>query len=328
MITDALPNPTKPASSPGKHAIVKELSPSQHQFESAIALLIVIVPLIGVALAVVMTWGHGIQLSDLLICALFYAITVLGITVGFHRCFTHKSFDALPAVRALLGVMGSMALQGPIIRWVADHRRHHACSDQEGDPHSPHLDDSSGLRGYIRGLCHAHIGWFFSRNKTKVRRFSPDLLSDPLIRAIDEYYALWALLSLLLPAVVGGLFTWSVRGAMGGFLWGGLVRIFLVHHVTWSVNSICHLFGSRPFATRDQSRNNGIMAILSFGEGWHNNHHAVAWSAHHGFRRGEIDISYAFIVVLEQLRLVWNVKRFDIHKRQPVILRSTKLQKV
>jgi stearoyl-CoA desaturase (delta-9 desaturase) len=287
---------------------VKTLSPSTHRIESAIALAVVLIPFAGAGVAAAFAWRHGVSLGDLLLCAGFYALTMFGLTAGFHRLFSHKSFEAAPALRAALAVLGSLALQGPVIRWVADHRRHHQFSDQDGDPHSPHLSYGEGFLAYWRGLWHSHLGWFFSRQKTVVRRFAPDLLKDPVLRRIDDLYLVWIVATLALPALLGGLIHASAAGMLSGFVWGGLVRLFLVHHVTWSVNSLCHSFGTRDFATTDESRNNALIALLAFGEGWHNNHHALPWSARHGLKRFQIDISYLCIRALEWLGLVRDVK--------------------
>jgi stearoyl-CoA desaturase (delta-9 desaturase) len=230
------------------------------------------------------------------------------VTVGFHRLFTHRSFEATPWVRYALAIMGSLSVEGPIIRWVADHRRHHAFSDQPGDPHSPHLDEGPGFMGVAKGLWHAHMGWFFSDEQTSANRWAPDLVKDPVLRKIDSLFPLWVTISFALPPIIGFVVTGTLKGAVLAFLWGSLARIFLLHHVTWSVNSICHFYGSRPYKTTDFSTNNWALAIVSFGESWHNNHHAFPTSAVHGLGKGQIDASAGFIALLQKLHLVKDVK--------------------
>jgi stearoyl-CoA desaturase (delta-9 desaturase) len=237
-----------------------------------------------------------------------YCFTGLGVTVGFHRLFTHKSFEAKPWFRNLLAIAGSMAIQGPVIRWVADHRRHHAFADQPGDPHSPHLDEGPGVRGVVKGLWHAHIGWFFDDEQTSANRWAPDLVKDPAMRKIDSLFPLWALLSFGFPALVGFLISGTLQGAITAFLWGSLVRIFFLHHVTWSVNSICHFYGERPYKTKDFSTNNWLLSLVSFGESWHNNHHAFPTSAVHGIGKGQVDLSAGVIRFLQKLGIADDIK--------------------
>jgi stearoyl-CoA desaturase (delta-9 desaturase) len=289
---------------PGPLPMTREPHLAALWLERGIAAAIVLVPLAGTVAAAALAWRDGIAPRDLALCAGFYVATMLGITVGFHRLFSHKSFEAAPALRAILAVLGSMALQGPPIRWVADHRRHHSQSDGADDPHSPVARGAHPLRG----LWHAHWGWFFGRRKTVVRRFAPDLLGDAQLQAIDRRYGVWAVLSLSLPALLGLALGGTAGSALTGFLWGGLVRVFLVHHVTWSVNSLCHVLGGRPFASRDASTNFWPVALLTFGEGWHNNHHAFPASARHGLLRGQVDGNAWLIGVLARLGWVWDVK--------------------
>jgi stearoyl-CoA desaturase (Delta-9 desaturase) len=233
-----------------------------------------------------------------------------GVTIEFHRMLTHRSFEAKPWLRATLAVLGSMSVQGAVIHWVADHRRHHAFTDEDGDPHSPHTHSGEGWRGVLAGLWHSHMGWLFEHEPTSARRYAPDLRKDPVIRTIDRLFPLWVVLGLLIPAVAGLVLSGgSLFAAFTAFLWAGLVRVFLLHHATWSVNSICHMYGRRPFATDDESRDNWMVALVSLGEGWHHSHHAFPTSAQHGLRRTQIDPSYAVIRALEGLGLVWNVKR-------------------
>jgi stearoyl-CoA desaturase (delta-9 desaturase) len=213
-------------------------------------------------------------------------------------------------VRGLLAILGSAAIEGPVISWVADHRKHHAYADQPGDPHSPHVDHGVGWRGAVRGLVHAHLGWIFLHDQRgRKSRYAPDLLADPVVAWVDRTFLLWAILGLVLPFALGGLLGGSLHSALTGLLWGGLVRVFVLHHVTYSINSLCHFFGRQPFSTGDESRNLLWLAVPSFGEAWHNNHHAFPTSAAHGLRRWELDPSAAVISGLERTGLVWDVVR-------------------
>jgi stearoyl-CoA desaturase (delta-9 desaturase) len=266
------------------------------------------VPFAGFVTAVVTLWGRGLSMVDAGIFIVLYVFTGLGVTIGFHRLETHGAFKAKRPLRALFAIAGSMSLQGSVIDWVAAHRRHHAFSDQVGDPHSPHLAEEDTLRGILKGLFHAHMGWLFGPEKTSHERWAPDLLKDPMIVKIDKAFPWLTLLSFVLPAALGLAITRSWWGMVTAFLWGALGRIFLLHHVTWSVNSICHFFGDRPFQSNDESTNNWMLSLLSFGESWHNNHHAFPTSAVHGIGKGQVDISAAVIRGLERLRLVSNVK--------------------
>jgi len=268
-------------------------------------LLGVCIPPLGVALAIVLLWNALVGWTDLVVLALMYLVSALGITVGFHRLLTHRSFDTYPFVRRVFAVLGSLAVQGAVIAWVADHRKHHTFADEEGDPHSPHVGSTG-----VRGLWHAHVGWLFrDQGCADWRRYARDLVSDPGMRAITRAFPLIALASLALPALLGFVLTGSAFAALTGFLWGGLVRIFLVHHVTWSINSICHLFGRRRFATDDRSGNVAWLALPTLGESWHHNHHAFPRSASHGLRWWELDPSGLVIRLLERLGLAWNVVR-------------------
>jgi stearoyl-CoA desaturase (delta-9 desaturase) len=260
----------------------------------------VIVPFLALLAAVPLAWGWGLSWVDVSLAVVFYAISGLGVTVGYHRHFTHGSFKAKRWLRVLLAISGSLALQGPVITWVADHRRHHAFSDKEGDPHSPWLY-GTGPAALAKGFWHAHMGWLFERDKTNAERFTPDLLADRAIVRVEKSFVLWTVVSLLVPAALGGFLTWSWWGALTAFFWAGLVRVAFLHHVTWSVNSICHMIGDRPFAARDRSANFWPLAILSFGESWHNLHHADPTCARHGVKRGQLDIS---------ARLIWFFEKF------------------
>ena len=266
-----------------------------------------LVPFLALAVAVPVFWGWGVSWLDLAIGGGFFVVSTLGITVGYHRYFTHGSFRAKRALRIALAIAGGLAAQGPVIGWVADHRRHHAFSDRDGDPHSPWLFGTSPL-ALARGFWHAHMGWLFGRDKTNVDRFAPDLAADRDLRVVDRLFPLWVVTSLLLPALLGGLITLSWWGALTAFLWAGLARISFQHHVTWSVNSVCHMIGERPFTSRDRSANFWPLAILSMGESWHNTHHADPTSARHGALRGQLDISARVIWVFEKLGWAWNVR--------------------
>jgi stearoyl-CoA desaturase (delta-9 desaturase) len=266
-----------------------------------------LIPFAVLAAAVPVFWGWGVSWLDLVIGAGFYVVSTLGVTVGYHRYFTHGAFKARRALRVALAVAGGFAAQGPVIGWVADHRRHHAFSDREGDPHSPWLFGTSPL-ALARGFWHAHMGWLFNRDKTNVDRFAPDLAADRGIRIVDRLFPLWVALSVTVPAVLGGLITLSWWGALTAFLWAGLARISFQHHITWSVNSICHMIGERPFASRDRSANFWPLAILSMGESWHNSHHADPTCARHGVLRGQIDVSARLIWMFERLGWVWQVR--------------------
>jgi stearoyl-CoA desaturase (Delta-9 desaturase) len=270
-------------------------------------LLAVVLPFLGLGAAIVFFWGWGFHWADLGVLLGMYALTALGITVGFHRLFTHRSFETYPAIRLILGVLGSMALQGPLLKWVAYHRRHHEHSDESGDPHSPHLY-GGGVSGLLRGLWHAHLGWVFQPDPPDLDRYVKDLRQSGLLRMVSALFPLWVALGLVLPAAMGGVISLSWMGVWTGLAWGGLVRIFLVHHVTWSVNSVCHLWGWRPYRTGDQSRNNFLFGVLALGEGWHNSHHAFPTSARHGLRWWQPDASYLVIRTLALLHLAWNVK--------------------
>ncbi|MGI5239010.1 acyl-CoA desaturase [Dactylosporangium sp. CA-139066] len=267
----------------------------------------VIIPFLALLAAVPLAWGWGLAWLDVILAAAFYTVTCLGATVGFHRYFTHGAFKAKRSLRIALAVVGSMAVQGPILHWVADHRRHHAFSDREGDPHSPWLFGTSPV-ALARGFWHAHLGWVLERDLTNQERFAPDLLEDRDMRIIHRLFGPLTIVTLALPAVLGGLISWTWEGAITAFFWAGLVRVTALHHVTWSVNSVCHMIGERPFAARDRSANFWPLAILSMGESWHNLHHADPTSARHGVLRGQIDISARTIWIFEKLGWAWDVR--------------------
>ena len=268
------------------------------------------VPLVALGLGGWLAWGGTLHWQDLLVLAITYTLTGLGITVGYHRLFTHRSFKSTRALRALLAVLGSMAVEGPVIEWVSTHRKHHRFSDHPGDPHSPHVGHAPGWRGALRGLGHAHVGWMFrGKDMANPRRYAKDLLADRDLRFISRTFPLWVAVSLAVPFGLGVALTGSVVGGLTGLLWGGAVRVFLLHHVTFSINSLCHFFGRRPFATGDQSRNLAWLAPIAFGEAWHNNHHAFPTSARHGLGRRQLDPGAWLISGLERCHLAWDVVR-------------------
>jgi stearoyl-CoA desaturase (delta-9 desaturase) len=279
--------------------------------------LVFVVPPAALSVAGWLAWGGSLRWQDLVVLAITYTLTGLGITVGYHRLFTHRSFKTTRLVRALLAVFGSMAVEGPVLEWVATHRKHHRFSDRAGDPHSPHVDHAPGFSGALRGLWHAHVGWMLrGKEMANPARYAKDLLSDRDLRLISRTFPLWVLAGLALPFGLGVALTGSVVGGLTGMLWGGAVRIFLLHHATFSINSLCHSFGRRPFATRDQSRNLAWLAPLAFGEAWHNNHHAFPTSARHGLGRWELDPGGWLIAALERSRLAWDVIRISPVRQQ------------
>jgi stearoyl-CoA desaturase (delta-9 desaturase) len=272
--------------------------------------LLTVVPILLLGVAGWQVWNEALHWRDIAIFAVFYVATGLGVTVGLHRLFTHRAFKTGPRTRAVWAVLGSMAIEGPIISWVADHRKHHACSDQEGDPHSPHHGHGEGWKAQVKGLYHAHVGWLFDHTQRGSKeRFAQDLLRDPIVSYVDRTFFLWAILSLTLPMAIGWVWGGTIDAALTALLWGGIVRMFLLHHVTYSVNSLCHTFGRQPFETKDESRNFAPVALLSFGEGWHNNHHAFPTSARHGLRRWQPDPTAWVINGMEKAGLAWDVVR-------------------
>ena len=313
MLSFVAADPTPPVAAPAAdpHAVAADphaVTPGRLFAVRAGTAAGVLIPLAGVGLAGWLLWGRGFGWVELLLLVGMYTATAMSVTIGFHRLYTHRSFEAVAPVRFLLGVFGSMAIQGPLIEWVSRHRRHHQHSDHPGDPHSPH-EFGAGVWGVLRGFVHAHIGWAFTPDPPGGDRYVPDLRKSRLARVVSALFPLWALLGVLLPAAVGGWASGTWGGAAAGLVWGGLVRIFLVHHLTWSINSVCHLWGSRPYETSDQSRNNAVFGVLAFGEGWHNNHHAFPTSARHGLRWWQFDASYMVIRLLEACGLAWQVKR-------------------
>ena len=276
---------------PGTPAVSATLGGEQKRsIEQITLLLFITVPFLALLAAVPLAWGWGVSWLDLGLLVFFYFLGCHGITIGFHRYFTHGSFKAKRPLRIALAIMGSLAVEGPLVRWVADHRKHHKYSDKDGDPHSPWRYGNS-LRGLTKGFVWAHVGWLFDPEQTPIDKYAPDLAKDRDLLRISRLFWLWVLTSILLPPVLGALLTWSWQGALSAFFWAGLVRVFLLHHVTWSINSICHAIGERPFQARDKSTNFWPLAILSFGESWHNMHHADPTAARHGVLRGQIDES-------------------------------------
>jgi stearoyl-CoA desaturase (delta-9 desaturase) len=267
----------------------------------------VVVPFAGFVVAIVLLWHIAFNWTYLGILIGMYLISAIGVTVGYHRLFTHSSFKTRKPVVAMLAVMGSMAVEGPILRWVATHRRHHQHSDQDCDPHSPHLH-GAGLWNMIRGMLHSHVGWLFKPDIEGLSQYVGDLRKDKLVVWMSDHFTYWVVLGLLIPAVLGGLLTMSWTGVLLGFLWGGPVRVFLVHHMTWSINSVCHIWGAQPFNTHDHSRNNAIIGPVSLGEGWHNNHHAFPNSARHGLQWWQLDPSYMIIWTMSKIGLAHAVR--------------------
>jgi stearoyl-CoA desaturase (Delta-9 desaturase) len=294
-----------------------ETEPHAHQHEHvhepmsgamrAATLAAIVMPFVGLIVAGVLTWDRGFDALYLSLLLGMYVLTGLGITVGFHRQFTHRSFTTSRPVQAVLGVLGSMAVEGSLLRWVATHRCHHHHSDTEHDPHSPH-SHGSGFFNMVRGAWRAHVGWMFERFTPDFQKYVSDYKSDRMVQAISRLFPLWVLLGMLIPGAIALAITGTWGGALLGVLWGGLVRTFFVHHVTWSINSVCHIWGARPFNCRDESRNNVIFGVLGFGEGWHNNHHAFPTSARHGLRWWQTDISYMVIWAMSKFGLAWNVR--------------------
>jgi stearoyl-CoA desaturase (delta-9 desaturase) len=269
----------------------------------------VALPFVAFVVAIVLLWNSVVGWLDLVIMAVLYVLTGLGITVGYHRLLTHRSFQTSRPIQYTFAILGSMSVQGPVLSWVADHRKHHAHTDEEGDPHSPHLA-GRGLIGSLRGLWHAHVGWLLSlKDRAEPERYARDWLEDRGMRVINKLFFVWLLLGIAIPFAIGLAVGGTIAAGLTAALWGGAVRIFFLHHVTFSINSICHFFGRRSFSTEDESRNVFWLAPLSFGESWHNNHHAFPRSAFHGLRWTQIDPGGIVIRALEKTGLAWNVVR-------------------
>jgi stearoyl-CoA desaturase (delta-9 desaturase) len=281
---------------------------TEHETANRIATgAVTVIPILALGLVVWQAWASYLHWSDVAVFAIVYMCTGLGVTVGFHRLFTHRSFKTGKVVRATLAIFGSAAIEGPVISWVADHRKHHAFSDREGDPHSPH-GHGDGWRNHLKGLLHAHVGWLFIHTQRGNRaRYAPDLMADPIVRFVDRTFVLWVLAGLAVPFGLGFLIGGTLDAALTGLLWGGAVRMLVLHHVTYSINSLCHYFGRRRFQTDDESRNLAWLSVLSLGESWHHNHHAFPTSARHGLRRWEVDPSALVIRGLRRTGLAWDV---------------------
>ncbi len=288
-----------------KH-IVQLAAGAKHR-QQLVATMVVAPPFAGTLLAVGLALRNGVGMVEVVTFGSMYLFCMLGITIGFHRFFAHKSFETSRPFSLFLAAVGSMAAQGPLLFWVATHRSHHAYSDRVGDPHSPNLH-GNGFSGLLHGWWHAHIGWMFSGNIADWSHFARDLMRDRGLFRINQQYFYWVLLGLVIPAVLGGLIGQSWIGAFLGFLWGGLVRICLVNQASWCVGSVCHMFGSRPFSTGDHSANNHLVAVLAFGEGLQNNHHAFPSSYAHRVRWWEPDLSATVLLILRSIGLVWDLK--------------------
>ena len=271
------------------------------------ALAINIIPLIGTLIAIVVAIQDSVALLDIELLISFYILTMIGITVGYHRCFAHNTFKTNTAINVILIILGSMAAQGPLIYWVSNHRRHHQYSDRNGDPHSPYIKDGKSLN-QLQGLYHAQIGWTYSHEMTNTVLFAKDLIRDSIISKINKLYYLWVLLGLLIPPLLGLIITGTLKGAITAFLWGSCIRLFVSIHITNSINSITHLYGTRPFNTKEKSTNNIWLALPTLGEAWHNNHHAFPNSAKFGLFWWQLDLGYYCIRFLELIGLAWNVK--------------------
>jgi len=284
--------------------------------EKTVNLLAVVLPFAAAVAAVPLLWNSLVSWRDLAILAAMYVLTAAGITIGYHRLLTHRSFQTSKPLEYAFAAAGSMAVQGPVVGWVADHRKHHAHTDAEGDPHSPHVSHGDGAAGVLRGIWHAHTGWLLSeQGRARWSRYAPDLCEDRGMLLLSRFFPLLVAAGLALPALAGYLLAGSLVGALTGLLWGGLIRVFFVHHVTWSINSVCHFLGSRRFDTDDHSTNVFWLALPSLGEAWHHNHHAFPRSAVHGLRRWELDPSAAAIWGMERLGLIWNVVRITAERQ-------------
>jgi stearoyl-CoA desaturase (Delta-9 desaturase) len=295
-------------------ATVRERTSRGSQIVTVIA---VVVPPIGLLFAAGLLWGVALSWVDVALFVALYVLGGLGITVGYHRLFTHRSFETKPWLRGTFAVLGSMTMQGPVTQWVTDHRKHHALSDRDGDPHSPHAGRAPGAWGAVKGFAHAHVGWLFHlKGMERGEQYGKDLYDDRVVRRIDRLYFLWVVLTFAIPFAIGYLLGgFSLSLGFQALVWGGLIRIFAYQHATFSVNSICHLFGRRAYRSRDESRNNWVVAALTFGEGWHNNHHAFPSSARHGLDRFQLDLSWWTIRGLERAGLAWDVRIPDASQR-------------
>lgn len=288
-----------------------DIQPTQNEkLDRFLTGLITVIPFVALVAVGAQAWNRSLHWSDIVVFLVLYFATGLGITIGFHRMLTHRSFETSKGLKALFAILGSAAIEGPVISWVADHRKHHAFTDREGDPHSPHVDHGHGVSGILKGLFHAHVGWLFIHTQRAAKdRYAKDLIADPTIAWVNRTFFLWVAAGLLVPFLLGWAIGGSIDRAWTGLLWGGAVRMLVLHHVTYSINSLCHVFGSRRYATDDESRNLGWLAPLAMGENFHNNHHAFPTSARHGLGPGQLDSAAAVIGLLERGGLVWDVKR-------------------
>lgn len=292
MTTMAPPTPPPP--------VLRNVSTRASLKQLVVTTALTVGPALGLVVALTLMWGHAVDAQDLIIAAVLYVITGYGISIGYHRLLTHRSFRARRVLKIVLTIAGSMAVEGSATMWVANHRRHHMFSDQQLDPHSPHRFDGKPF-AVVRGFLWAHVGWLFLSDATSAERFAPDLVADTDVQRISRLFPVLAAASLLFPFALGWALSGTLAGALTALVWAGLVRMAALHHTTWSVNSICHLFGKRPFATKDQSRNFAPLALLSFGESWHNLHHAFPSLARHGALRGQLDPSASLIRLFEHL---------------------------
>jgi stearoyl-CoA desaturase (delta-9 desaturase) len=281
-----------------------------------VTLAAVVVPPLGLLSAAGLLWGVALSWVDVVLFAVFYTACGLGVTVGYHRLFTHRSFETTPWLRATFAVLGAMSTQGPVTQWVTDHRRHHALSDREGDPHSPHAGHGEGRVARIKGFTHSHVTWLFhTKGMERGEHYGRDIYADSVLRAVDRLYFVWVVMTFALPFALGyALGGLSVSAGVQALVWAGLIRVFAYQHATFSVNSVCHMFGSRAYRSRDESRNNAVVAALTFGEGWHNNHHAFPSSARHGLGRRQLDAAWLTIRGLEHVGLAWDVKVPDAER--------------
>jgi stearoyl-CoA desaturase (delta-9 desaturase) len=288
--------------------------------DRAATVVVTAVPAVGLVVALALGLAGSLRWTDVVVFAVCYVLTALGITVGFHRLLTHRAFKTSRPLLALFAILGSAAVEGPVIEWVANHRKHHAYSDRDGDPHSPHVGHGPGWGGALKGLWHAHLGWLFRPGVASPSRYAPDLLADPMLAFIDRTFLLWSVLGLAVPFGLGVALGGTITAGLTGLFWGGAIRLFVLHHVTFSINSLCHVFGRRGYRTKDESRNLAWLAPLSLGEAWHNNHHAFPTSATHGIDRGQLDLSSAVIAGLERVGLAWDVVRVTPAQRAAKLL--------
>jgi stearoyl-CoA desaturase (delta-9 desaturase) len=314
---------------PFPDSVPSAATPLQRRIQVVVTVLLVVAPLLGLIGAVWSFWGHGVGVVDLVLAGFFYFLTGFGVTLGFHRLLTHRSFTAKPALRVGLAIAGSMSFQGDVISWVATHRRHHAFTDRPGDPHSPYRY-GTGTVAQLHGLLHAHVGWLFDDDPTSAEHFAPDLVAEPVMRRVSHAFPVLCVASLTLPALAGfAIGEGSLRAGLIALIWAGLARVFLLQHVTWSVNSLCHLLGTRPFTTRrhDRATNLWPLAVLSMGESWHNTHHSDPTCARHGVDRGQIDLSAELIRLFERLGWVTDVRWPDPRRlaehRMPAVAAGT-----